>query len=176
MTLEPNGIDRRPHIVLRIIQAEVGAAIIVINADFLGIPKGEIANHTRADLVNRLLDEERHQILSRLAEKNRLEVFTFSDDLRRRTASAAARNAAGGAAEEETPMGTEGEPSPSINPAASTNGAVPTIDLEPRGASTNLSSERRRHLRRSADRRRRAHGRDVVPARAKDSGPHDRRR
>ena len=102
-------------------------------AEFLDIPKADLIDRTRADLVNRLLEEKRHGFLSRLAEKNRLEVFTFSDDLRRLTGRDASDE---DSTDTETTPRTRDVPTPTT---AAPRASIPRVRLEPRGASTDLS-------------------------------------
>lgn len=63
----------------------------------LNLEPAQVPGFSRADLVNRLLRNPDRKLLELLEKKNRLEIYTFSNDLRRPAHRAA------GEGEEETP-------------------------------------------------------------------------
>ncbi len=91
----------------------------------LNLEPNQVPGFSRADLVNRLLRNPDRKLLELLEEKNRLEIYTFSNDLRRPAHGAA------GEGEEETP-------------------APGKLTLSPEGTVTNLSAALRKAVEQQA--------------------------
>ncbi len=99
-------------------------------AEGLGIDAAKITGLSRAGLVNHLLQDPDKKLLELLREKNRLEIYTFSNSLRRPPL-----------AESPPPVATAGQ-----EPAA----APVKIILKPEGTATNLAGALRKAVEQQA--------------------------
>ena len=96
-------------------------------AEALGVDPAALPETSRAELIERLLERDSGSFVERLAEKNRVEVYSFADDLRRLSRDAAATDAVAG----DSPAAPE-PPAPSVAESARR--------LTPRGSSTDLAA------------------------------------
>jgi len=108
-------------------------------AKFLGVQKASLENLSRAELVNKFLSDPKYAFLEKLARNNRLEIFTYSDDVRRLTTRGTEAKPNEPSATDGTINAAGGPPNPG-RPGARTDDQVPSVRIEPRGTSTDLSS------------------------------------
>lgn len=104
----------------------------------MNLEASQVTDSSRADLVNRLLQDPDLKLLELLQEKNRLEIYTFSNTLRRLRAGEESPPPA--PAETEAPPVEEGD----------VGAGVTKISLKPEGTATNLSAALRKAVEQQA--------------------------